>query len=86
MNKDVLEGSASQFRAVQVELKTGASDDDREYYMVALLCQGPLFGQSETQVLREDPPMLNTRATANRIASAISKFLDIPRQGVVEVI
>jgi hypothetical protein len=86
LNKDRLEGSASQFRAVQVELRTGTGDDDREYYMVALLCQGMLFGQSETQILREDPPMLNTRATANRIASAISKFLDIPRQGGVEVL
>jgi hypothetical protein len=85
-NRDVLEGSASQFRAVQVELKTGSGDDDREYYMVALLCQGLLFGQSDTQILREDPPMLNTRATANRIANAIAKFLDIPKQGVVEVL
>jgi hypothetical protein len=86
LNKDVLEGSASQFRAVQVELRTGSGNDDREYYMVALLCQGLLFGQSDTQILREDPPMLNTRATANRIANAISKFLDIPRRGTVEVI
>ena len=87
LRRDVLEGSASQFRAVQVELRTSDGDDDRrEYYMVALLCQGPLFGQSDTQILRESPPLLNTRATANRIASAISKFLDIPRQGVVEVL
>ena len=85
--KDELEGSASQFRAVQVELRGADSRDDRrQYYMVALLCQGPLFGQSDTQILREDPPMLNTRATANRIANAISKFLDIPRQGTVEVL
>lgn len=86
LNKDELEGSASQFRAVQVELRTGTSDDDREYYMVALLCQGLLFGQSDTQILREDPPMLNTRATANRIANAISKFLDIPRRGTIDVL
>lgn len=85
-NKDELEGSASQFRAVQVELRTGSGDDGREYYMVALLCQGLLFGQSDTQILREDPPMLNTRATANRIANAIAKFLDIPRRGTVEVL
>jgi len=86
LNKDELEGSASQFRAVQVELRTGTSDDDREYYMVALLCQGLLFGQSDTQILREDPPMLNTRTTANRIANAIAKFLDIPRRGTIDVL
>jgi hypothetical protein len=86
LRKDEIEGSASQFRAVQVELRTRHAGDDREYYMVALLCQGPLFGQSQTQILREDPPMLNTRASANCIASAISKFLGIPRQGVVEVL
>ena len=102
LRKDVLEGSASQFRAVQIEKRIR---DDRdldemafdqvlhtdsrsggETYMVALLNGGMLFGQSDTQILREDPPFLNSRATESRIAAAIAKFLNIPREGVVDVL
>jgi hypothetical protein len=100
--KDVLEGSASQFRAVQVEKRIG---DDRDFgdivsdgirgtdsrggmesYMVALMCQGLLFGQSDTQILRENPPLLSLRKTEVRIAKAISKFLGIPSEGVVDAL
>jgi hypothetical protein len=83
MNSDVLEGSASQFRAVQVERR---ASDDSEIYMVALLCQGLLLGQSDTQILRENPPLLNSRETESRIASAIARFLGVPREGVVDVL
>jgi len=89
LRNDVLEGSASQFRAVQVERRRteGNSDQfDTEKYMVALLMQGMLLGQSDTQILRENPPLLNSLAAEKRIANAIAKFLDIPRQGVVDVI
>jgi hypothetical protein len=99
---DVLEGSASQFRAVQV-LKRIADDRDfgeivtdqftnrdsrsgRETYSVALMNGGPLFGQSETHILREKPPLLSFRKTERRIASAISKFLNIPSEGVIDVL
>jgi len=99
---DLLEGSASQFRAVQV-LKRTADDRDfgeivsdqfmktdsrsgRETYSTALMCQGPLFGQSDTQILRESPPLLSLRRTERRIASAISKFLSIPSEGVIDVL
>lgn len=102
LRKDVLEGSASQFRAVQIEkrirddrdatslvgdmlLKTDSRSGD-EVYMVALLLDGLLFGQSDTQILREDPPFLNFRSTENRIANAIGKFLNIPREGVVDLL
>lgn len=99
---DVLEGSASQFRAVQV-LKRIADDRDfaeivsdqftnsdnrsgRVTYMVALMCGGLLLGQSETQILRESPPLLSLHSTERRIASAISKFLNIPSEGVIDVL
>ena len=99
---DVLEGSSSQFRAVQVLKRTGDDRDltdlvsdqfthsdsrsGREIYSVALMCQGPLFGQSDTQILRKDPPFLSTRRTERRIAKAIANFLKIPAEGVVEVL
>jgi len=100
--KDVLEGSASQFRAVQV-LKRIADDRDftelvsdqftntdsrsgRITYAAALMCGGPLFGQSETQILREKPPLLSLRRSERRIAAAISKFLNIPSEGVIDVL
>ena len=82
-HKDVLEGSLSQFRAVQVERRT---DDDSETYMVALLMQGLLLGQSDTQFLREKRPLFNSRAAESRIAAAISKFLNIERQGLVDIL
>lgn len=99
---DVLEGSASQFRAVQVLKKVGDDRDfgdlvsdqfmntdsrsGREIYSVALMCQGPLFGQSDTQILRENPPLLSLRRTERRIAAAIAKFLNIPSEGVIDVL
>jgi hypothetical protein len=99
---DVLEGSASQFRAVQV-LKRTADDRDitelvadqfmntdnrsgRVTYSAALMCQGPLFGQSDTQILRESPPLLSLRRTERRIAAAIAKFLNIPSEGIIDVL
>ncbi len=87
LNKDVLEGSASQFRAVQVERRvTKGGSFDKTTYMVALLVGGMLFGQSDTQVLRETPPFLNFLSTEKRIANAIAKFLAIPLQSVVDVL
>jgi hypothetical protein len=102
LRKDVLEGSASQFRAVQVEKRIA---DDRDFgdivsdgirgtdsrggmesYMVALMCQGLLFGQSDTQILRQNPPFISLRKTEVRIAKAISKFLGIPSEGIVDVL
>lgn len=99
---DELEGSASQFRAVQVLKRVG---DDRDFsdlvsdqfmktdsrsgrvtYSAALMCQGPLFGQSDTQILRESPPLLSLRRTERRIAAAIAKFLNIPSEGVIDVL
>ncbi len=89
LNKDVLEGSLSQFRAVQIERRT--NEDSETYsktytYMVALLMEGLLLGQSDTQILREQPPLFNSKAAENRIAAAIAKFLNIERQGVVDVL
>ena len=90
LRKDVLEGSASQFRAVQIERRRTEGNNDQidtEKYMVALLMQGMLLGQSDTQILRETPPFLNSLEAERRIAAAISKFLNIPRQGgVVDVL
>ena len=102
LRKDVLEGSASQFRAVQVLKRIG---DDRDFgdivsdqitntdsrsgrvtYSVALMNGGPLFGQSDTQILRESPPLLSLRSTERRIAAAIAKFLNIPSEGVIDVL
>ena len=71
--------------AGDILLKTD-SRSGGEIYMVALLNGGMLFGQSDTQILREDPPFLNSRATESRIAAAIAKFLNIPREGVVDVL
>ena len=82
-NKDVLQGSLSQFRAVQIERRT---DDDSQIYMVALLTQGLLLGQPETQFLREKRPLFNSRAAESRIATAISKSLNIKRQGLVDIL
>lgn len=78
-----MEGSLSQIRAVQVERR---SDEDSEIYMVALLMQGLLLGAPDTQILRENKPALNSRAAETRIAAAISKFLNINRQFVVNVL
>ena len=99
---DELDGSASQFRAVQVLKRVGDDRDfsdlvsdqfmktdsrsGREIYSVALMCQGPLFGQSDTQILRESPPLLSLRRTERRIAAAIAKFLNIPSEGVIDVL
>lgn len=83
LKKDVLQGSLSQFRAVYVGERRR---DDSRMYMVALLQQGMLLGASETQILRENPPVFNSRFTELRIATAISKFLNIECQGVVDVV
>jgi hypothetical protein len=68
-----------------IVLKTD-SRSGREIYMVALLRQGLLFGQSDTQILRQNPPLWSSRRTEGRIANAIGKFLNIPREGVVDVL
>lgn len=83
IKKDISEGSLSQFRAVQVERRP--NDEGGEKYMVALLMQGLLLGASDTQILREKPPVFNSVAAETRIANSISKFLNIKRQGVVDV-
>src|SRR5262249_24040776 len=85
LNRDVLEGSASQFRAVQIERRTDY-DDDKEVLAVALLMQVMLLAQSARQILRKKPPLLNSLATEKRIAAAIAKFLNIPREGVIDVL
>ena len=83
LKKDVLQGSLSQFRAVQVECRT---DDDDSNYMVALLMQGMLLGQPDTQILRENPPAFNSYDVEVRIAGAISSFLNIERQDDIDVL
>jgi hypothetical protein len=81
--KDVLEGSLSQFRAVQLERR---SSDDDSTYMVALLMQGMLLGQPDTQILRENPPIFNNYETEERIAGAISSFLNIKQADDTDVL
>jgi hypothetical protein len=102
IRRDVMEGTPSQFRAVQVEKRL---KDDRDgadllgdivlkkdsrsgspIYMTALLMQGLLLGQSDTLILRNAPPFISTQRTESRIANAIGKFLDIPREGIVDVL
>jgi hypothetical protein len=83
LKKDVLEGSASQFRAVQLQLR---STEDNDTYMVTLLMQGMLLGQSDTQILRESPPVFNSYDAEARIANAIAKFLAIDRAHDVSVL
>ena len=70
---DVLEGSASQFCGVRIDKRT--SDED-SVYMVTLLLGGMLFGQSEAQPLREDPPIFNSYHGEAKIAEAISRFIN----------
>jgi hypothetical protein len=83
LKKDVLEGSLSQFRAVQLERRTSDDDDN---YMVALLMQGMLLGQPDTQILRENPPAFNNYETEERIAQAISSFLNIKQADDTDIL
>jgi len=79
LRKEVIQGSASQFRAAEVIRKTVSSEDGSYCtYQAALLQQpGLLLGTDETQILREDVPIYNRQVTEERIASAISRFLNI---------
>ena len=101
MKKDIIEGSSSQFGAVEVQKKARDSSGlggidlnhfvridslgENYIYSVVLLMQGMLLGRSDTQILRDDPPIFSSQAAEERIASAIAKFLGIPRKGVVDV-
>lgn len=82
IREDVLEGSLSQFRAVQLQRR---ENDESKTYAVALLLQGMLLGRSDTQILREKPPVFNSFAAEKRIGTAISRFLSIKFEGVVDV-
>lgn len=69
---DVLEGSASQFCGVRIDQR---NTDEDSVYMVTLLLGGMLFGQSEAQPLREDPPIFNSYHREAKIAEAISRVI-----------
>lgn len=75
--KDVIQGSLSQIGAVRIE---GSESDDDNPYNIALLMQGMLLGQSDTQILRENPPVFNNYEIESRIADAISSFLNIKQE------
>lgn len=68
----VLEGSASQFCGVRIDQR---NTDEDSVYMVTLLLGGMLFGQSEAQPLREDPPIFNSYHREAKIAEAISRVI-----------
>ncbi len=68
----MLEGSASQFCGVRIDKRN--SDED-SVYMVTLLLGGMLFGQSEAQPLREDPPIFHSYHREAKIAEAISRVI-----------
>ncbi|MGH9819163.1 MAG: hypothetical protein ACRD43_03255 [Pyrinomonadaceae bacterium] len=75
--KDVIQGNLSQIGAVRFE---GSDSDDDNPYDIALLMQGMLLGQPDTQILRENPPAFNNYEIEERIADAISSFLNIKRE------
>ncbi|MEP6850010.1 MAG: hypothetical protein ABI999_14220 [Acidobacteriota bacterium] len=84
--KDVIQGSASQFRAVEVIDKVTYTDDDEVHTFHAALLQQPglLLGTDETVILRESAPIYNRRQTEERIARVLSSFLDVTNVGQVE--
>ena len=75
--KEVIEGTISQFCGVGVQTVT---QDDWEKHSVVLRSEGMFLGLTPFQEIRASKPALNFWSAEDRIAHAISKFLDIPRQ------
>ena len=74
--KDVVEGTLSQFRAVQVEKQHVRNTTN---YNVVLLQQGPFLSGADTYILRENQPLVESLEAESKIATAISEFLKIER-------
>ena len=72
--KEVIEGTLSQFRGVRVHTHVG---EESETYSVVLLQDGMFLTGVTEQTLREETPMLNSYSNEERIASSISRFLNI---------
>lgn len=75
--KEVIDGTISQFCGVGVQTVT---QDDWEKHSVVLRSEGMFLGLTPFQEIRASKPALNFWSSEDRIAHAISKFLDIPRQ------
>jgi hypothetical protein len=88
LKKEVIQGSASQFRAAEVLKKTVSNDDGTSYTYHAALLQEPglLLGTDETQVLREEDPVYNSHRTEARIVAAIASFLNITNNNTVDTL
>lgn len=98
--KDVIQGSASQFRAAEVLRQISKNDDNYinesllkksnsfwvSYIYRAALLQNPelLLGTDEIQILREQAPIFSSHKVETRTVAAIASFLKITDNGTVD--